>query len=108
VAVGLVEAVGGAALIAGFFTRFAALANFVVQLVAMLVVHVPNGFFLNWTGEAGKGHGFEFNLVNLGALAALLVLGGGAISVDHAMHRKGKLETHRTQVPPTTPRGTRV
>jgi putative oxidoreductase len=111
VAVGLVEGLGGAALILGFFTRFAAFANFVVQLVAMLVVHLPNGFFLNWSNTPNVGHGIEFNLVNLGALLALIVLGGGAISLDHAMHSKGRLQTHRTQTPaatPPTPPGTRV
>lgn len=111
---GLIEAVGGAALILGFFTRLGAFANFVMQLVAMLVVHLPNGFFLNMSGAPNVGHGIEFNLVNLGALGALIVLGGGAISLDHAMHRKGRLETHRTATPTTpttpssTPRGTRV
>jgi putative oxidoreductase len=101
----LIETLGGAALILGFFTRLAAFAAFVMQLVALLVVHLPNGFFMP--------NGFEYNLVILGSLGALIVLGGGAISLDHALHRKERLETHRTQTPTTTtttntPRGTRV
>ncbi|WP_373044923.1 DoxX family protein [Vulgatibacter sp.] len=106
--VGLVETVGGAGLILGFFTRLSALANFVVQLVALLVVHLPNGFFVLGPG----GPGFEFNLVNVGSLLALLILGGGAISVDHLIHRKThRLETRRTPTTPavpSTPKGTRV
>jgi len=107
VLVGIIEGVGGAALILGFFTRLAAFGNFVVQFVALLVVHLPNGFFLNWANTPGKGHGIEFNLVNLGSLFALMVLGGGAISVDHAMHRKDRMETRRVEVP-STRGGTRV
>jgi len=32
------------------------------MLVAIAKVHWPNGFFLNWSLEPGKGHGYEMNL----------------------------------------------
>ena len=87
----LAETLGGAALILGLFTRLGAAANLISQLVAMLLVHLPNGFFM------GEQPGIEFTLVNAGALAALLVLGGGAISLDHLIHRRNdRLETRRT------------
>ena len=81
----------GAAIILGLFTRLGAFVNLISQLVAMLLVHLPNGFFL------GERPGIEFTLVNAGSLAALLILGGGAISFDHLLHRKSdRLETRRT------------
>ena len=90
---GVVELAAGAALVAGLLTRVAALLLFGVQLVALLWVHLPHGLFLNWGMEAGKGHGFEYNLVNLGALAALVFLGSGKLGVDEAIRRKKGLRT---------------
>ena len=43
----LVETVGGLALIAGFYTRWAALALIPVLLGAIVTVHGPAGFFFN-------------------------------------------------------------
>lgn len=107
--VALVETFGGVALVIGLFTRLASFALFVTQLVAMLVVHLPNGFLLNWSLDPAQGgHGIEFNLVLLGSLLALMALGAGTISVDHLIHsRTGKLETRRTATPsPAPPSGT--
>jgi putative oxidoreductase len=71
---GLVEVVGGLALMLGLFTRPAALAVAVLMGVA-LSVHVPNGFF--WT----EG-GFEYPLM-WGLLAvAIIFRGGGRFSLD--------------------------
>ena len=76
----LVESVGGAMLIAGLGTRFAALGLIGVMAVAARQ-HWSNGFFMNWAG-AQKGEGVEFHLLALGIAVALLFLGGGALSVD--------------------------
>lgn len=92
---GLVETLGGAALLAGLFTRLAALVLFLMQLVAMLVVHLPNGFFMG----AEKGPGIELNLALLGGLGALLILGSGPTGVDAGIRRKNRLETRRVQEP---------
>jgi len=71
---GLIEFVGGLALVLGLFTRPVALAVAVFMGVA-LSVHVPNGFF--WTSG-----GIEYPLM-WGLLAVALVLrGGGAYSLD--------------------------
>src|SRR5262249_26547689 len=35
-------------------------------------VHLVHGFFLNWGLRPGVGHGFEFNLVLIGALLCLV------------------------------------
>jgi putative oxidoreductase len=71
---GLVEFVGGLALVLGLLTRPAALAVAVLLGVA-LMVHVPNGFF--WTDG-----GYEYPLM-WGLLAvAILLRGGGPYSLD--------------------------
>jgi len=81
----LAESVGAVMLITGFGTRVAALGIGGVMLVAALQ-HRTNGFFMNWTG-AQKGEGIEFHLLALGMVVALLILGGGKLSVDSVLSR---------------------
>jgi putative oxidoreductase len=76
------ECFGGLAVLVGFLARLAALGLAVNMLVAIAKVHWPNGFFLNWSLEAGKGHGFEMNLALIGMALAVLVGGAGVLSVD--------------------------
>src|SRR5690606_1993229 len=57
----LAETLGGVALILGFFTRVGAFVNLVSQVVAMLVVHAPQGFFVT-----PERIGMEFTFVNTG------------------------------------------
>lgn len=80
--VGLVELVGGLLLIAGAFTLVSAALLAANMLVAVWKVHAAHGFFLNWTNAPGQGHGYEFNLILLAALVALMLSGAGALSVD--------------------------
>lgn len=78
---------GSLALIAGLFTRFSAAAAAAVMLGAVLLLHAPNGFFMNW-GGAPHGEGYEFHLLALGMAAALVISGGGRGSVDGWLARK--------------------
>lgn len=80
--VGLVELLGGLLLIAGAFTAIVAAVLMFDMLVAVWTVHLPYGFFLNWTSAPGQGHGYEFNLVLIAALVALMLMGAGSLSVD--------------------------
>lgn len=83
----LTECFGGLAVFAGALTRLAALGLVVVMLVAIATVHGRNGFFLNMSQQPGKGHGIEFNLALIGMALALVVGGGGAMSVDGLVGR---------------------
>jgi len=77
------------ALIAGFFTRIAALAISVNMLIAVALVHGKVGFFMNWTGTA-KGEGFEYHILVAAIGIALMIMGGGRWSVDGVIARKLK------------------
>jgi putative oxidoreductase len=78
----LIECLGGLAMIVGFLVRPTAVGLIVVMLVAIAKVHWAHGFFLNWSLEPGKGHGFEMNLALIGMALALLVGGAGVLSID--------------------------
>jgi len=78
----VLEFVGGLMLLLGLWTRFAAVLLALEMLLALLVVHAPNGFFLNWACSPGQGHGIEYNVVLIGSLGALALLGGGRGSID--------------------------
>jgi putative oxidoreductase len=80
----LAESVGAVALIAGFFTRLAALAIAVDMGVAVYLVHWKNGFFMNWMGSQ-KGEGFEYHILAIAIGLALAIVGGGLWSVDRAI-----------------------
>ena len=75
---GLAEFVGGMLVAAGFLTPLAALALIVVMIVAIVKVHLKNGFF------AASG-GYDFNLVLIAVAVALILVGSGAYSIDAAL-----------------------
>jgi putative oxidoreductase len=79
----LAESVGGVMLLAGLGTRLAACGVGVTMVVAA-TMHRANGFFMNWTGSQ-KGEGWEFHLLAVAIAAALVILGGGRLSVDRAL-----------------------
>jgi putative oxidoreductase len=75
------ESFGSVALLAGFLTRFTAASLTIIMLGAISLVHLPHGFFMNWSGQQ-QGEGFEYHLLVIGIAAALLVTGGGRWSAD--------------------------
>lgn len=81
------EFFGSIALFFGFFTRIAALATGVNMLVAVVMVHFHNGFFMNWTGKQA-GEGFEYHLLVIGMALALVIQGAGCLSADRALADK--------------------
>jgi len=44
-------------------------------------VHLPDGFFMNWTGTQ-QGEGFEYHLLAIAIGLAVFIKGSGAMSVD--------------------------
>ena len=75
------EFLGSMGLILGVATRFCAFGTFAVMMGAIFMVHLPNGFFMNWFGQKA-GEGFEFHLLAIGMAVALIITGGGRWSVD--------------------------
>ena len=75
------EFFGAIALVAGLLGRIAALGIAIEMIVAVLLVHLPYGFFMNWYGMAA-GEGFEYHVLLIGAAIPVIVRGSGAWSVD--------------------------
>jgi putative oxidoreductase len=78
--VSVLELVGGAALLVGLFTRWVAIPLAVDMLVALLLVHLPAGFF--------APDGYELVLLLLGGSIALALAGPGAFALDRLIGRR--------------------
>jgi len=78
------EFFGSLGLILGFLTRIAAFGIAVNMIVAVLMVHIHVGFFVNWFGNQ-KGEGFEYHLLALALAIPIMIRGAGAVSVDRAL-----------------------
>src|SRR5207245_10928404 len=74
---------GGGALLVGLLTRYAALMLARIMAVAMISVHMPNGFSLP--------NGIEFTFGLFAANLALLVGGPGELALDEWLARHGLL-----------------
>jgi putative oxidoreductase len=83
----MAEGLGSLGLITGLLTRVAAFGIGVNMVVAVYMLHWQNGFFMNWFGNQ-KGEGFEFHLLVIAIAVALIIKGGGALSVDRALAEK--------------------
>jgi len=80
------EFFGSLGLIFGFLTRIAAFGIAVNMIVAVLMVHIHVGFFVNWFGNQ-KGEAFEYHLLALALAIPIMIRGAGAVSVDRALSR---------------------
>jgi putative oxidoreductase len=78
--VAFLELLGGAALILGLFTRVTGIALAGVMLGALVLVHLPGGFF--------APEGIEFVLTLMAGAIALALTGPGAYSLDAALARR--------------------
>jgi putative oxidoreductase len=72
------ELLGGLGFAAGLVTPLAALALTVVMLNAILIVHLPNGF---WNTNGG----LEFPLVVAAVAVGVAAIGPGRFSIDRAL-----------------------
>jgi putative oxidoreductase len=82
-----IELLGGLGLLFGFLTRIPAFGVMCLMVAAIFMVHLPNGFFMNWNGNQ-KGEGFEYHLLAIAVAAALLLRGAGPFSVDRALSHR--------------------
>jgi len=90
--VALVEFFGGLALVTGLLTRVASLGLLATMVVAILKVHLPNGFF--------APSGIEFPLSLLASTAFIAIAGAGDFSIDRLIAGR------RSQATPAQARST--
>ncbi len=76
----IAEFFGGLGLITGILPRLSALGIFIVMVVAVLKVHLHNGFFMNWMGSQ-KGEGFEYHLLVMAMTLLILLSGAGRFTI---------------------------
>jgi putative oxidoreductase len=91
--VALVEFFGGLALISGLLTRLASFGLLSTMVVAILQVHLKNGFF--------APTGVELPLSLLGSTALIAIAGAGDWSIDRLIGsrtRSAAVETPREQL----------
>jgi putative oxidoreductase len=81
----LTEFLGSFALLVGFLTRPFALGLAIFMAVAIWKAHWEHGFFL--ARRPGEGSGIEYCLALFLMAVALLVGGGGALSIDGLLSR---------------------
>lgn len=89
----LAEFLGSIFLILGVLTRFAALAITTNMLVAVSLIHVHNGFFMNWSGHQ-KGEGMEFFIYAIAVGVTLIIAGPGRFSLDAQLARAEDPDAH--------------
>lgn len=82
-----IEFLGSMALLIGLLTRPAALGIAGAMAVCAFMNHLQNGFFMNWFGKQA-GEGFEFHLLAIGMAIALIIKGGGMLSLDRLIAKK--------------------
>lgn len=85
----MAESLGALGLLSGLLTRVAAFGIATNMVVAIFMLHLPNGFFMNWSGKQG-GEGFEYHLLVIAIAIALMIKGGGKWSLDRIIEEKMK------------------
>ena len=83
----LAEFAGPVGLAVGLLGRVAAFGIACAMAGAVALVHLRNGFFMNWTGTQ-HGEGYEFHLLVLALALAVMVRGSGALSLDRLLARR--------------------
>ena len=86
------EFLGSLGLITGFLTRIAAFGIAVEMVVAVVMVHAANGFFMDWFGNQ-KGEGFEYHILTVAVALIVMIYGAGKLSVDALLAKNSPKQT---------------
>lgn len=86
----MAEFLGSLGLIFGFLSRIAAFGILCNMTVAALLVHLPVGFFMNWSGQL-QGEGYEFHLLAIALALSVIVGGAGRFSIDRNVFNRRKV-----------------
>jgi putative oxidoreductase len=84
----LAESLGPLGLLTGLLTRIAAFGIATNMVVAVFLIHLKYGFFMNWFGKQ-QGEGFEYHILVIAIAVALMIGGGGRWSIDGLISKKG-------------------
>ena len=93
----LLEVFGGLAILAGMFVALASMPLIFSMVVAMLTVHLRYGFSsINTIGLTSSGPifgppGYEIDLLYIGSLIALALLGPGPIALGGWLRKRRRL-----------------
>lgn len=98
------EFLGSLGLMVGLLGRVAAFGIATEMLVAVLMVHMPNGFFMNWTGKQ-PGEGFEYHLLVIAIAVVIMIRGSGAFSLDGMLSANSRVSS---ATPPSSQSGARA
>lgn len=81
--IAILESVGGLLLIVGFLVVPIAILLSIHMLVAIVLVHAPQGFYVVGPGQGGV----SFSLLLIAGLLALVFAGPGLAAIDRARRR---------------------
>lgn len=84
----IIESIGAILLILGFCTRIWAALIGIVMFGAVYLVHIGWGFYMNWYMQPQTGEGFEYHLLVMSMVVALIISGGGKVSLDAWIYKK--------------------
>ena len=90
----LLEIFGGAAFLLGALVTLVSIPSLIVLLVAIVTVHLPNGFSsiklqsVDAMGAHFGAPGYETDLLYIACILALMLTGAGPLSVDRLIMRR--------------------
>lgn len=92
----LLEIFGGVAIVAGLFVEIVSIPLIVSMLVAMFTIHIHYGYSsvhtigLTAAGPVFGPPGYEINLLYIGALLTVAVIGSGPLSMDRWLFARAR------------------